>query len=70
VAVAVFPTAFAPSMATAPTPAKIEPVPPDDANAASVWDRRAAYIKKHGRLTEDFTPPARGKQTWGNPLDE
>jgi prevent-host-death family protein len=49
---------------------RIEPVPPDDANAASVWDRRAAYIKKHGRLTEDFTPPERGKQTWGNPLDE
>jgi prevent-host-death family protein len=49
---------------------RIEPVPPDDANAASVWDRRAAYIRNHGLLTEDFTPPARRKQTWRNPLDE
>ena len=48
---------------------KIEPVT-EKSKPASVWDCRAQYEKKHGRLSEDFRLPAREKQTWGSPLDE
>jgi hypothetical protein len=34
----------------------------------SVWDRRAAYEKRHGKIKEDFSLPIREKQTWRNPL--
>jgi prevent-host-death family protein len=49
---------------------KIEPISADQAKPASVWERRAAFEKKHGRFTEDFTVPPRQKQTWRNPLDD
>ena len=34
----------------------------------SVWDRRAAHVKKNGPLTVDFDLPKRGRQTWRDPL--
>jgi prevent-host-death family protein len=46
----------------------IEPVR-DESMGASVWDRRVAYLRKHGRWTEDFPIPSRGRQAWRNPLD-
>ena len=46
----------------------IEPISKAKAKADSVWDRRAQYEKRHGRLTEDFSLPAREKQTWRNLL--
>ena len=47
---------------------RIEPV---DAprKRESVWDRRAAYVKKNGPLTVDFELPKREKQRWRDPLD-
>jgi hypothetical protein len=39
-----------------------------ESKPSSVWDRRAKYEKRHGRLTEDFSLPSREKQTWHNPL--
>ncbi len=48
----------------------IEPISEPAGRRSSVWDRRAAFEKKHGRLTEDFTLPPREKQTWRNPLDD
>jgi len=35
----------------------------------SVWQVRAEYERKHGRLAEEFELPVRGKQTWRNPLE-
>jgi prevent-host-death family protein len=35
---------------------------------ASIWDGRAAYVKKNGLLTEDFDLPERSQQTWRDPL--
>lgn len=49
---------------------RIEPIRPDKTRARGIWDRRAALIKSRGPLTEDFTVPARSKQTWRNPLDD
>ena len=49
---------------------KIEPIPAAQARPVSVWDRRAALQKKHGRFAEDFTLPTREKQTWRNPLND
>ena len=49
---------------------RIEPAKSANHRRKSVWDRRAAYEKKHGRITEAFNLPARGKQTWRNPFDE
>jgi prevent-host-death family protein len=48
---------------------KIEPIFRSQADQSSVWDRRAMYEKRHGRVTEDFSLPKRQKQTWGSPLD-
>ena len=49
---------------------KIEPIPVAGVRPLSVWDRRAEFEKKQGRLTEDFTLPPREKQTWRNPLED
>ena len=49
---------------------KIEPIPESESTAPSVWDRRAYHVKKQGRLTEDFTLPAREKQAWRDPFDK
>jgi antitoxin (DNA-binding transcriptional repressor) of toxin-antitoxin stability system len=35
----------------------------------SVWDRRAAHIKKKGPLSVDFDLPKRGRQMWRDPLE-
>jgi antitoxin (DNA-binding transcriptional repressor) of toxin-antitoxin stability system len=35
---------------------------------ASVWDRRAAHVKKNGPFAEDFDLPKRARQTWRDPL--
>ena len=48
---------------------KIEPVR-KKSKPASVWDARAQHVKQHGPLTEDFSLPARAKQTWSSPLDK
>jgi len=48
----------------------IEPVPAGKARRVSVWDRRAAFEKKHGHWAGDFALPPREKQTWRNPLDD
>lgn len=34
----------------------------------SVWERRAAFVRKNGRPTETFELPARERQTWRDPL--
>ena len=47
----------------------IEPIPADKSQTKSVWTLRAEYERKHGRLKEEFELPARGKQTWRNPLE-
>lgn len=49
---------------------RIDPLPAAPAHAASVWDRRDDYEKKHGRLTQDCSLPPREKQTWRTPLDD
>ena len=49
---------------------RIEPIAGPKGRPSSVWDRRAEFQKKRGRLTEDFTLPSREKQTWRNPLDD
>ncbi len=41
---------------------KIQPIPASKSRPSSVWDRRAQYERKHGRLTGDFVPPPREKQ--------
>jgi prevent-host-death family protein len=48
----------------------IEPIPVAKGRPTSVWDRRAAFERKHGPLTEDFALPPREKQTWHSPLDD
>jgi len=48
----------------------IEPIPVTKGRPASVWDRRAEFEKKHGRFTEDFALPPRGRQTWRNPVED
>jgi len=47
---------------------KIEPMDFPKGESKSVWDRRAAYEKKHGRFTESFELPPKERQTWRNPL--
>ena len=47
---------------------KIEPITRAQAKPSSVWNRRAAYEKRHGRISEDFALPGRLKQTWHDPL--
>ena len=47
---------------------KIGPISEGGAKPSSVWDRRAKYEKRHGRMTEDFSLPSREKQAWHNPL--
>jgi prevent-host-death family protein len=49
---------------------KIEPIAPAKKKKSSVWEARAAYIKKYGLWTDDFELPPREKQTWRNPLDD
>jgi prevent-host-death family protein len=49
---------------------KIEPIPATEEKATSVWERRAAFLRKHGPLTEDFMLPPREKQIWRNPLED
>ena len=49
---------------------RIEPAQAANTRRKSVWDRRAAYEKKHGPLTEPFDLPTREKQSWRNPLDD
>lgn len=46
----------------------IEPMPTIPEGTSSVWDRREAFVRKHGKLTHRFTLPARETQTWRNPL--
>jgi len=45
---------------------RIEAVAPP--KGTSIWDRRAAHVKKNGPLTVDFDLPKRGQQTWRDPL--
>ena len=33
-----------------------------------VWERRVAFERAHGKVTERFELPAREKQTWRDPL--
>jgi prevent-host-death family protein len=47
---------------------KIGPISEGESKPSSVWDRRAKYEKRHGRVTEDFSLPSREKQIWRNPL--
>ena len=47
---------------------KIEPVRRARSKTLSVWDLRARHVREHGPMTEDFTLPKRGKQTWRNPV--
>lgn len=47
---------------------RIEPMDSNKAGRSSVWDRRAEYERKHGKLTEKFKLPRREKQSWRNPL--
>jgi antitoxin (DNA-binding transcriptional repressor) of toxin-antitoxin stability system len=47
---------------------KIGPVSGAGSKPSSVWDRRAKYQKRHGRMTENFSLPSREKQFWRNPL--
>lgn len=47
----------------------IEPIPVGKAKPRSVWTLRAEYERKHGLLKEEFELPARGKQTWRDPLE-
>jgi prevent-host-death family protein len=48
---------------------RIEPLPRTGARR-SIWARRAAYEKQHGRLSEDFSLPPREKQAWRDPLGD
>jgi antitoxin (DNA-binding transcriptional repressor) of toxin-antitoxin stability system len=43
---------------------KVESTP----KRASVWDRRAAHINRHGPLTSNFDLPKPARQTWRDPL--
>ena len=49
---------------------RIEPVGKDKNKLCSVWERRARYEKKHGRLTEDLELQAKERQVWRNPFDD
>jgi len=49
---------------------RIEPIRRDQSQPKGIWDRRATFIKARGPIAEDFTLPARSKQTWRNPLAE
>lgn len=49
---------------------KIEPISKREAKPSSVWDRRAEYEKKYGKMTEDFPIPSRQKQTWRDSLGD
>ena len=42
---------------------KIEPISEAGFKSSSVWDRRAKYEKRYGRMTEDFSLPSREKQS-------
>lgn len=46
---------------------RIEPCQPEQ-KASSVWKRRAAFEKSHGRVTESFELAPREKQRWRDPL--
>ena len=48
----------------------IEPIPVAKGRPASVWDRRADFEKKHGRIAEDFALPPRERQPWRNPVED
>jgi prevent-host-death family protein len=47
----------------------IEPMKPAKSGRKSVWDRRAAYEKKHGPFTDPFELPCKEKPSWRNPLN-
>ena len=49
---------------------RIEPVGPGEGIIDSVWERRAAWEKEHGRIREDFALPRRTQQRWRNPLED
>ena len=49
---------------------RIEPAESTQARSKSVWNRRAAYVKKHGPITEAFDLPPKEKQSWRNPLED
>jgi prevent-host-death family protein len=49
---------------------RIEPIQAAKRKKSSVWEARAAYIKKHGLWKDDFELPPKEKQTWRNPLDD
>jgi len=40
---------------------KIGPISEANTKPSSVWDRRAKYERRHGRVTEDFVLPRREK---------
>ena len=46
---------------------RIEPCRPGHAEP-SVWERRAAHVRKYGRISEGFELPDRERQTWRDPL--
>jgi len=46
---------------------KIDPVAAD---RLSVWEERAEYIARQGRMKEEFDVPARSKELPASPLDD
>ena len=46
---------------------RIEPCEASPAGG-SVWDRREAFVREHGKVAEDFELAPREKQTWRDPL--
>jgi prevent-host-death family protein len=49
---------------------RIEPIAPDKGMRSSVWEDRAAWERKHGRIEEDLELPERARQKWQNPLED
>lgn len=49
---------------------RIEPIRHTKTRPKGTWDYRADYVRTHGPLTEEFTLPARERQTWRNPLED
>ena len=43
---------------------QIVPIESHRSRHKSVWERRAEYEKKHGRLREEFDLPPKEKQAW------
>jgi hypothetical protein len=46
---------------------KIEPA---DVDGSSVWEDRAEYIARRGKIKEEFDLPERSREVPASPLDE